>query len=63
MASDLRFDVIVAECWAVLDPNGLGRPEAYPVVLRWDLARENVSDRLKGIFARRGRSTGADAQI
>lgn len=65
MASDRRFEdpaepAGVEDTWRVGALDGL---VPHPDFLVVENARDTVSERLIGIFARRGRRTGADAHI
>jgi hypothetical protein len=64
MASDFRLDPNTDVLGVGREPSGVGSPEegCWLEFLR-EMPREKVSERLIGIFASKGRSTGADAQI
>ena len=62
-SSDLRFEDVADAVGAVSDASGVCALEAYPDDFLNDMPRDRVPDKLKGILASSGRSTGADAQI
>lgn len=62
-ASVFRVDDVAEACGSDSDASGVGACVAYPEDFLIDMPCDRLCDRLNEILARRGRSTGADAQI